>query len=841
MATYDGIDGVRPRPTTNKLPVRVATTANIADLAAGAPDTVDGVPLVAGDRILVKDQGTTSLNGIYYVETLGTGADGTWERARDWIDGEKDYALAGANAYVQQGSVNAEKTFTMTTSGGAGFPTIGTTGLLWFDLDVAIVSGPGSSTDTAIPKWSGTTGTNLADSTILIDGSGNIVPSVNDSNALGTSSLKWSDLFLASGAVVNFNSGDVTLTHAANVLTFAGATTGYVFNDGPLRVGAGILTLDNITTLPVVVGSTGRLWVAGGQAPSQLAFLADSGATVGIPGSWQIAILHDSQRGITSAQGNIRQATLFHLTTQPAGGDLFSITDGTTTRTYGATSGGDVQYTIGGTASITLDNLVAAINGDGSSLWDSVHIGDFTGFTSNGIVIVYRTSQAATSYADRIYGDSNFVTSTSAMYMRFDQEPDYRKAGDENFPDEALPTSDPGAKRFGPGRHQSAMFSGDVVVGVLDGTVKILDRSANPDTWTSIGGGGGIGGSTGATDNAMLRADGTGGSTVQSSGVLVDDSNNVSGVASLVMGEIATPASPGAATGRFYVKSDTPSNPAFQDDQTSAGEYSLIYYSPTKRPCRLATTGNVANTASGAPDTVDGVSVALNDRILVWQQTTGAQNGIYQVDTVGTGADGVWSRTGDWTPGNLNHVEAGLETYVQAGSIWGRTRFTLVTTGAIVIGTTATEFIPEGGLARTDASSTEIIASTAFTNGTFVVNDSGFTDMRDHSEIAVFFLPSSLGTNTIVDIVVFWSDDGTTIPFATDDYTQQTDFDIVNQADGSFNPKSYTARLTTAGSELVANQGVHLTFPKGGGACKVGVKGDAADGAFSVRVQRLVR
>lgn len=41
----------------------------------------------------------------------------------------------------------------------------------------------------------------------------------------------------------------------------------------------------------------------------------------------------------------------------------------------------------------------------------------------------------------------------------------------------------------------------------------------------------GIGGSTGATDNAILRADGTGGSTMQSSGITIDDSDNIQGAA----------------------------------------------------------------------------------------------------------------------------------------------------------------------------------------------------------------------------------------------------------------------------------------------------------------------
>lgn len=69
----------------------------------------------------------------------------------------------------------------------------------------------------------------------------NFVPTANDGAGLGTTSLKFSDLFLASGAVINFNSGDVTATHALNTLTFAGATTGYVFSDGVISSGAGVV------------------------------------------------------------------------------------------------------------------------------------------------------------------------------------------------------------------------------------------------------------------------------------------------------------------------------------------------------------------------------------------------------------------------------------------------------------------------------------------------------------------------------------------------------------------------------------------------------------------------
>ena len=44
-------------------------------------------------------------------------------------------------------------------------------------------------------------------------------PATSDGNALGTTALMWADLFLASGAVINFDNGNVTLTHAAGFLT----------------------------------------------------------------------------------------------------------------------------------------------------------------------------------------------------------------------------------------------------------------------------------------------------------------------------------------------------------------------------------------------------------------------------------------------------------------------------------------------------------------------------------------------------------------------------------------------------------------------------------------------
>lgn len=58
-----------------------------------------------------------------------------------------------------------------------------------------------------------------------------VYPALNDTAALGVSGQAWSDLFLASGGVINWNAGDVTITHSANTLAFAGAASGYTFDN----------------------------------------------------------------------------------------------------------------------------------------------------------------------------------------------------------------------------------------------------------------------------------------------------------------------------------------------------------------------------------------------------------------------------------------------------------------------------------------------------------------------------------------------------------------------------------------------------------------------------------
>lgn len=75
-----------------------------------------------------------------------------------------------------------------------------------------------------------------------------ITPTSNDGAALGSTSLKFSDLYLASGSVINFDSGDVTITHSANRLDIAGGTV-YVISGGDLY-------LDNVFHAASSTGTT---------------------------------------------------------------------------------------------------------------------------------------------------------------------------------------------------------------------------------------------------------------------------------------------------------------------------------------------------------------------------------------------------------------------------------------------------------------------------------------------------------------------------------------------------------------------------------------------------------
>lgn len=112
-----------------------------------------------------------------------------------------------------------------------------------------------------------------------------------------------------------------------------------------------------------------------------------------------------------------------------------------------------------------------------------------------------------------------------------------------------------------------------------------------------------------------------------------------------------------------------------------------------KSPVRAASTANVTVGSTGNGATMDGVTLATNDRILLKDQTTGNQNGIYVVGASSLTRATDMDATGEVVPGTL--------VYVTEGSVNGDKSFAVQSDAAITVGTTTITWVQITGNAGT--------------------------------------------------------------------------------------------------------------------------------------------
>ena len=91
----------------------------------------------------------------------------------------------------------------------------------------------GSGLDITGTTLTGTGATKALDNLASVAINTALILGTSDGAALGSATKMWSDLFLASGAIIDFN-GDITLTHSLDTLTLGG---------GNLALGANSLTM----------------------------------------------------------------------------------------------------------------------------------------------------------------------------------------------------------------------------------------------------------------------------------------------------------------------------------------------------------------------------------------------------------------------------------------------------------------------------------------------------------------------------------------------------------------------------------------------------------------------
>lgn len=126
-------------------------------------------------------------------------------------------------------------------------------------------------------------------------------------------------------------------------------------------------------------------------------------------------------------------------------------------------------------------------------------------------------------------------------------------------------------------------------------------------------------------------------------------------------------------------------------DLNAALDWAAFEAHPSKANVRVASTASITlPTGAENGDTIDGVTLATGDRLLLKNQANAYENGIYVVAATGAPA-----RAGD--ADTDDKVNSGVECYVEEGSTNGGKKFKLATTGVIILNTTDLSFTELSG------------------------------------------------------------------------------------------------------------------------------------------------
>jgi hypothetical protein len=281
--------------------------------ANGALAAVDGVTLLATERVLIKDQASALQNGIYIVTTVGdAGAAFVLTRAGD-MDGSPASEIPGAFTFIEEGTTQADNGFVCTTNAPV---TMGTTAINWSQFSGAgqITAGDG------LAKAGDVLSVNVDDVTTAISGDAVIVKT---SANLTTPNIGVAngDSFTATGTVqgATLTDGTATITSGA----IASVTT--IVTSGNITTGAGNVIAGNVT------GAIGDF--SGAVSGSTLT--SDSGITISandIDSSGAAITVNQASADLDFVVEGNGDANLFRT---DAGSDTVLI--GTATATTGAT------------------------------------------------------------------------------------------------------------------------------------------------------------------------------------------------------------------------------------------------------------------------------------------------------------------------------------------------------------------------------------------------------------------------------------------------------------------------------------------------------------------------
>jgi hypothetical protein len=396
-----------------KASVRAATTAPVL-LASGleAGDVIDAVTLVAGDRVLVKDQSTASENGIYVVQASGSAV-----RATD-ANGTADTGTVsgGTFTFVEEGTDNGDAGYVVSSNGTIN---VGTDAMNWvqFSGTGQITAGDGMS------KLGNTLNVNDDDVTIYVDGNDDLAvkSSATAGQVLlsaGSGTATWGALDLADGDAVTgalpIEHGGTNSTTAADARVALDLEIGVDVQayDAELAALAGLTSAAN--KLPYFTGSGTAAVADFTSAARDLLDDADSSAmrdTLGLTIGTNVQAYSAVLAAVSASTylGDDSITTLGTITTGTWNGTTIAIANGGTAATTASGARANLAATTAGTTSTPVLARIAKQGNTAHSAGVSTTVVTHNFGTTDVIVQVYQVSTGETVIADVTRPNSNTV------------------------------------------------------------------------------------------------------------------------------------------------------------------------------------------------------------------------------------------------------------------------------------------------------------------------------------------------------------------------------------------------------------------------------------------------